>query len=161
MSDMNFPIFPNTALPAGITPIVRINADALDEGTRVLDNGAQGVLVPQVDTAAQAQRVAQALCYAPTGRRNWGTVAALFGFRPPAEFADARFQSALRSVIDAATRHGKFVGMGGLYDEALMRACISQGVRLLAAGSDQAFVLKAASERALALRRLATATTSA
>src|SRR5436305_6604654 len=34
------------ALPTGITPIVRIAADALDEGTRARDNGALGLIVP-------------------------------------------------------------------------------------------------------------------
>ena len=46
------------ALPIGVTPIVRVCADALDEGTRALDNGAQGIVVPHVDTPAQAKRVA-------------------------------------------------------------------------------------------------------
>ena len=44
------------ALPTGVTPIVRICAGALDEGTRALDNGALGVIVPHVDTVEQAQR---------------------------------------------------------------------------------------------------------
>src|SRR4029078_10272200 len=39
------------SLPTGVTPIVRICAGALDEGTRCLDNGALGVIVADVDTA--------------------------------------------------------------------------------------------------------------
>ena len=46
------------SLPVGVTPIVRVCADALDEGTRALDNGAMGIVVPHVDTAAQAKAVA-------------------------------------------------------------------------------------------------------
>src|SRR4051812_45269279 len=60
------------ALATGITPIVRICADALDEGTRALDNGALGIVVPHVDTEAQAQRVAEAFHYPPRGHRSWG-----------------------------------------------------------------------------------------
>jgi 2-keto-3-deoxy-L-rhamnonate aldolase RhmA len=48
------------ALPTGITPIVRVCAGALDEGTRALDNGAAGVIVPHVDTIDQARRIAAA-----------------------------------------------------------------------------------------------------
>ena len=48
------------ALPTGVTPIVRICAGALDEGTRALDNGAAGVIVPHVDTVDQARRIAEA-----------------------------------------------------------------------------------------------------
>ncbi|HUC46801.1 MAG TPA: aldolase/citrate lyase family protein, partial [Hyphomicrobiaceae bacterium] len=42
------------ALPSGVAPIVRVCAGALDEGTRALDNGALGVVVPHVDTVEQA-----------------------------------------------------------------------------------------------------------
>ena len=47
------------ALPTGVTPIVRICADALDEGTRALDNGALGVIVPHVDTVERAKQIAR------------------------------------------------------------------------------------------------------
>src|SRR5256885_9202041 len=51
------------ALPTGITPIVRICAGALDEGTRCLDNGALGVVVPHVATAEPARQIAHAFLY--------------------------------------------------------------------------------------------------
>ena len=60
------------ALPTGVTPIVRICAGALDEGTRALDNGALGVIVPHVDTAERAQEIARAFRYPPLGTRSWG-----------------------------------------------------------------------------------------
>ena len=41
---------------------------------RVLDLGAYGVIVPQVDTVAQAQAVAASVRYAPKGNRSWGPV---------------------------------------------------------------------------------------
>jgi len=72
------------ALPVGITPIVRVCADALDEGTRALDNGAQGIVVPHVDTAAQARRVAQAFRFPPEGHRSWGGPPYAYGLRAPA-----------------------------------------------------------------------------
>jgi 2-keto-3-deoxy-L-rhamnonate aldolase RhmA len=71
------------ALPVGITPIVRIAADALDEGTRALDNGALGVIVPHVDTPERARQIARAFRYPPLGHRSWGGPPAVFGFRPP------------------------------------------------------------------------------
>src|SRR3954447_25503371 len=72
-----------TALPTGVTPIVRVCATALDEGTRALDNGAQGIVVPHVDTVEDARRVAQAFRYPPRGSRSWGGPAAMFRFEPP------------------------------------------------------------------------------
>jgi 2-keto-3-deoxy-L-rhamnonate aldolase RhmA len=44
----------------------------LDELTRALDGGAQGVLVARIETAAEARAVVEACRYAPTGRRSWG-----------------------------------------------------------------------------------------
>lgn len=60
------------AIPLGITPIVRVCADALDEATRALDNGAMGIVVPHVDTAKQAKRLVEALRFPPMGMRSWG-----------------------------------------------------------------------------------------
>ncbi|MBU8539927.1 HpcH/HpaI aldolase family protein [Falsiroseomonas tokyonensis] len=60
------------ALGQGITPIVRICKDALHEGTRCLDNGAMGVVVPHVDTAAEAEAVVRAYRFPPLGARSWG-----------------------------------------------------------------------------------------
>src|SRR5438105_14903143 len=59
------------ALPTGVTPIVRCCADALDEGTRALDNGALGVVVPHVDTAERAKQLAKAFRYPTNGTRSW------------------------------------------------------------------------------------------
>ena len=69
------------ALPTGVTPIVRICAGALDEGTRALDNGALGVIVPHVDTVEQARQVAKAFRYPPIGHRSWGGPPAVLGFK--------------------------------------------------------------------------------
>lgn len=61
-----------TSLAAGIAPVIRVCAGALDEATRPLDNGALGIVVPHVDTKKHAQRVADAFHYAPMRRRSWG-----------------------------------------------------------------------------------------
>jgi 2-keto-3-deoxy-L-rhamnonate aldolase RhmA len=71
------------SLATGVTPIVRVCTDALDEGTRALDNGAQGLVIPHVDTPAQAKRIADAFRYPPRGTRSWGGGIAQFGFMPP------------------------------------------------------------------------------
>ena len=69
------------SIPTGIAPTVRVCAGALDEGTRLLDNGAMGVVVPHVDTAAQAKRIADAFRYPPAGTRSWGGPPALYGYQ--------------------------------------------------------------------------------
>jgi 2-keto-3-deoxy-L-rhamnonate aldolase RhmA len=71
------------ALSTGVTPIVRVCTDALDEGTRALDNGALGIVVPHVDTPALAKRVAEAFHFPPQGHRSWGGGIAVYGFQAP------------------------------------------------------------------------------
>ena len=84
------------ALPTGVTPIVRICAGALDEGTRALDNGAAGVIVPHVDTIDQARRIATAFRYPPLGSRSWGGPPALYGYKAP---GNAEAQAAINPEI--------------------------------------------------------------
>jgi 2-keto-3-deoxy-L-rhamnonate aldolase RhmA len=67
------------ALSQGVTPMVRCCKDALFEGTRCLDNGAMGVVVPHIDNADEARDVVRAFRYPPLGERSWGG--------PPAQYA--------------------------------------------------------------------------
>ncbi len=71
------------SLAAGIAPIIRVCAGAIDEATRLLDNGALGIVVPHVDTRKQAQRIADAFHYPPMGTRSWGGPPPLFHYVPP------------------------------------------------------------------------------
>lgn len=84
------------ALPTGVTPIVRVCAGALDEATRALDNGALGIVVPHVDTAVQAKRVADAFHYPPAGHRSWGGPPAVYGYQAP---STAEAQAAINAEI--------------------------------------------------------------
>ena len=84
------------AIPTSITPIVRVCADAIDEGTRALDNGAAGIVVPHVDTVDQARRIAAAFRYPPLGTRSWGGPPALFGYKAP---GNAEAQAAINPEI--------------------------------------------------------------
>lgn len=64
------------ALSTSVTPIVRVCKDALHEATRVLDNGAMGLVIPHVDTRAEAETVVAAVKYPPLGHRSLGGPAA-------------------------------------------------------------------------------------
>jgi 2-keto-3-deoxy-L-rhamnonate aldolase RhmA len=72
------------ALGQGITPVVRCCKDALHEGTRALDNGAMGVVVPHVDTAEEARAVAAAYRFPPMGHRSWGGPPFAYALHAPA-----------------------------------------------------------------------------
>ena len=60
------------ALDAGIAPIARVPNGQYSIATRALDNGALGIVMPHVDTAAEAREVVEKLKYPPIGHRSVG-----------------------------------------------------------------------------------------
>jgi 2-keto-3-deoxy-L-rhamnonate aldolase RhmA len=70
------------SLAAGVTPIVRVAGFEHWHASRMLDNGAQGIVFPHVDTKEEAQRVAGACRYPPVGKRSMGGALAQLGFAP-------------------------------------------------------------------------------
>ncbi len=196
------------ALSQGVTPIVRCCKDALYEGTRCLDNGAMGVVVPHVDTAEEAATVVRAFRYPPVGERSWGGPPAQYGFvvsdtaaaqaelnkeilvcvmiETPEAVANADaiaavpgvdslmigtsdltasmgiagqighpdVRAAYEKVAAACKKHGKVMGMGGVYDEKVAPDYIRLGARFLLSGSDHAFLMAGGGARARFLRGL-------
>lgn len=58
------------ALATGITPLIRVPGHDSFHSTRLLDTGAQGVVVPHVDNAEQARRVVDFCRFPPLGHRS-------------------------------------------------------------------------------------------
>jgi 2-keto-3-deoxy-L-rhamnonate aldolase RhmA len=87
--------------------IVRVPGDRPDLVARVLDQGADGVMVPHVDRAEQAERLVRAASYPPRGQRGVSrTVRAHdYGLRPldgrPAPMLIAQIET-LDAVDEAA-----------------------------------------------------------
>jgi len=75
----------------------------------------------------------------------------------PGQIAHPGVRAAYATVGVACTRHGKVMGMGGVYDEATARDHISLGARFLLSGSDHLFLMNGASARAKFLRGLSPA----
>jgi len=69
------------ALEAGITPIARVPNGQYSIATRALDNGALGIVMPHVDTAAEALEVVERLNYPPVGHRSMGGTGPHYGLR--------------------------------------------------------------------------------
>jgi 2-keto-3-deoxy-L-rhamnonate aldolase RhmA len=68
------------SLAVGITPIVRVPGIEHHHATRMLDNGAQGIVMPHVDTAEAAKRVADNCRFPPLGHRSMGGGLQQIGF---------------------------------------------------------------------------------
>jgi 2-keto-3-deoxy-L-rhamnonate aldolase RhmA len=189
------------ALPTGVTPLVRVCAGALDEATRALDNGAMGIVVPHVETASEARRIAEAFHYPPQGRRSWGGPPPIYGYRPPAtveaqavinaeiltivmlespeavanapeiaavdgidilfigtsdltaelgisgQMGHPKVIDAYQHVGEACRRHGKVLGMGGVYDEENASRYVGMGARFILTGSDHLYMMNGAGQR--------------
>ncbi|WWC60734.1 uncharacterized protein I303_103310 [Kwoniella dejecticola CBS 10117] len=77
------------ALSLGLTPIVRVPANTSDWISRTLDGGAQAIIVPHVNSAAEAANVVKYARFAPLGERSaTGTMPMLRYANVPAKFAN-------------------------------------------------------------------------
>lgn len=72
----------------------------------------------------------------------------------PGQFGHERIEAAYATMTAACRKHGKFAGMGGIYDHALMEKYINMGVRFVLGGSDTALLMSAAKQRAAFLRSI-------
>jgi 2-keto-3-deoxy-L-rhamnonate aldolase RhmA len=189
-----------------IAPIVRVPTGQWDIASRALDGGAQGIVMPHIDTAEDAREAVRHLRFPPAGHRatlgglpqydylhvgatrvaaevnattllapmiespeavgNAEAIAAVegvdvlfIGVNDLAEgmgisgrLDDPRIADAVAEVARAAAARGKFAGIGGIGDAALMRRYIDMGMRFILGGNDFAFMMAAAKQRAEALR---------
>ena len=89
-----------SATPA--TPVVRVPSKAGVAIQRVLDLGAYGVIVPQVDTRTDAEDVVRHVRYAPAGERSYGPIrGAIYG--GPDYFSAASRELLVLPMIESAT----------------------------------------------------------
>ena len=197
------------SLGMGITPIARVTSHDPHDATRILDCGAQGVMVPHVQNAAEAKAIVEACLYAPKGHRSaFGSGPALgYAALPQAEVckrlneetlliamietpegvenADAmavidgidvlhigssdlstemgipgqykseRMRAAYQTVADAARKHGKTFGVGGVRQDFEFQSWLIQiGMRYLTGGSDVGYILSAGRADVKQLREL-------
>jgi len=68
------------------------------------------------------------------------------------ELDHPRVVDAVAEVARAAAAHGKYAGIGGIGDEALLRRYIGMGMRFILGGNDFSFMMAAAKQRAKSLR---------
>src|SRR2546425_1124825 len=67
---------------------------------------------------------------------------------------DTRVMCAYETVVAACKRHGKYPGMGGIYDHPTMEKYVKVGARFILCGSDLSFVMAGGQARAEFLRAL-------
>jgi 4-hydroxy-2-oxoheptanedioate aldolase len=108
------------AVAAGITPLVRVPSHASEYLTRSLDVGAMGVIVPHVDSAAEASSVADACRFPPRGHRSVAgpNPSNLHRPTPPRELLDAFDAQTIVAVMletpDAVARADEIAAVPGV-----------------------------------------------
>jgi 2-keto-3-deoxy-L-rhamnonate aldolase RhmA len=83
-------------LPTGVTPLARVSSRDPHDIARILDSGAQGVMVPHVSTVAEARAVVEAVRFPPLGHRS------AFGTGPTLNY-QAQPQRVVNDFLDAQT----------------------------------------------------------
>jgi len=190
------------ALDAGIAPLIRVPHGELALGTRCLDGGGLGIVIPHVDTAEEARAMVNAFRFQPLGHRSIGGGYPQFGFAPvpvrevtaglndatlvvammetpraienaeqiaavpgidvllmgtndlclemdiPGQLEHERVVAAMDSVLTACKKHGKWPGLGGVYNKELMKRYIGRGMRFILCGNDLSLLLVAAQDQA-------------
>jgi D-apionolactonase len=90
---------------ADLPAIVRVPSKDYHHIARILDLGAEGLMVPMVGTAAQARQIVHAMKYAPEGGRGVALQVAHDRYRPgpvPEKFANANRRTTLFCQIETA-----------------------------------------------------------
>jgi 4-hydroxy-2-oxoheptanedioate aldolase len=70
----------SASLAVGVTPIVRVAGKEHWLSSRMLDNGAQGIVVPHVESEIEAKRIADHCRFPPLGHRSMGGGLQQIGF---------------------------------------------------------------------------------
>jgi len=83
------------ALDAGIAPLIRVPNGELALGTRCLDGGGLGIVIPHVDTADETRAMVDAFRFQPLGHRSIG------GGYPQFGFAAVPAQEVVKALNDA------------------------------------------------------------
>jgi 4-hydroxy-2-oxoheptanedioate aldolase len=90
----------------GVSPFIRIRGPSHDIIKRALDTGAHGIVVPQINTAEEAEQIVQSAKFPPQGVRGQGSAfpAIAHGLTTP-EYMKSANQTTL-TIIQIETRAG-------------------------------------------------------
>lgn len=86
------------ALPVGVTPIVRVPGKEHHHASRLLDSGAQGIVIPHVDTVSEAEQAVSNCRYPPAGHRSLAGLQPQFAFRS-VPMADATREANAETLV--------------------------------------------------------------
>ena len=127
------------ALPAGVATA------ALNSSTLVIVMIETPEAVKNVDAIAAVEGVDGLLV---------GTNDLCMEMGVPGQVDDPALMEAQAKVIDACRRHGRFPGLGGVYEPSLIERYIEMGMRLILCGNDLSMLMAGARVRASQVRAM-------
>ncbi|MER8447846.1 aldolase/citrate lyase family protein [Mesorhizobium sp. M1066] len=128
----------------------------------------QPVPITELVTLINTGTLIVAMIETPEGLENVDAIAALEGIDVllmggndmaaelgiHGQFTHPRMRQAFATIATACHRHGKFPGVGGIYDHDIMAEYIAAGARFILSGSDLSFMMTGAKARSSYLRSL-------
>ena len=118
----------------------------VDEATKAINDATLLIVMLETEEAVENAEAMAAID---------GIDALLFGTNDltiemgiPGQMGHPRVVKHYETAAAACKKHGKFLGMGGIYDPAVMKDYMAMGARLILAGNDFPFLMKAAKEQA-------------
>ena len=122
----------------------------VDEATKAINDATLLIVMLETEEAVENAEAMAALD---------GIDALLFGTSDltiemgiPGQMGHPRVVKHYETAAAACKKHGKFLGMGGIYDPAVMKDYVAMGAQLILAGNDFPFLMKAAKEQAEIVR---------
>jgi 2-keto-3-deoxy-L-rhamnonate aldolase RhmA len=84
----------------GMVPFARVRHNDVRRIMGVLDAGCMGVMIPEIETKADAEIAARSTQYRPGGTRgvNWGTIAGEWGSITPADYLKSANETILNMI---------------------------------------------------------------
>ena len=124
----------------------------VDEATKAINDATLLIVMLETEEAVENAEAMAALD---------GIDALLFGTSDltiemgiPGQMGHPRVVKHYETAAAACKKHGKFLGMGGIYDPAVMKDYVAMGAQLILAGNDFPFLMKAAKEQAEIVRAM-------
>ena len=118
----------------------------VDEATKAINDATLLIVMLETEEAVENAEAMAAID---------GIDALLFGTNDltiemgiPGQMGHPRVVKHYETAAAACKKHGKFLGMGGIYDPAVKKDYVAMGARLILAGNDFPFLMKAAKEQA-------------
>jgi 4-hydroxy-2-oxoheptanedioate aldolase len=135
----------------GIGPHYGLRSESTGEAAQALNTANLTVVMLETPTAIDNAEAIAAVPGVDVLLIGTNDLCAEMGI--PGDFGHERVADAYARMIAACKKHGKFPGMAGIYNEAIMPRYIEMGARFILSGQDAQFMMAGAAQRTAFMRK--------